>query len=385
MLLKIAIFSILFLVGVSARGHVAWNFQNGNTVESKPNACAVNGGTNQIFYGDYGGKIVSLDANTGKLIWKYQTDDMVRASPAVWHGDENPTTKVFVLSGDENVYCLNGATGSVIWKVPTGADYGQFGSSSPAVLPLSSDEALVILGDAGGFIMGLNATDGSIVWQTDNIAQTQRVFASPIIIGNNVYIGSDDGQLHALNALTGESLWNFQTRGALRGGVSTWTNNASGQTLLFFGSNDYNVYALDATDGSLVFKFPTLSFVSGTPAVLDDGSNPASIIVGSYDFNVYSIDVTTGKQNWAYTTADMIIASPTVVQGYGAPMVYIGSNDKNVYALDASTGKLVWNEYVTMPVWSTGTVTTSATPVLVLGTGDNTNTGSPAIYAFNLP
>jgi serine/threonine-protein kinase len=63
------------------------------------------------------------------------------------------------------------------------------------------------------------------------------------------------------------------------------------------------------------------------------------VYVGSEDHNVYALDAKIGGVVWSFLTGDMVHFSPAVAKG----VVYIGSNDRNVYALDAATGAKVWN------------------------------------------
>jgi outer membrane protein assembly factor BamB len=52
------------------------------------------------------------------------------------------------------------------------------------------------------------------------------------------------------------------------------------------------------------------------------------VYVGSYDNNVYALDASTGAKLWSYTTGNAIGSSPTVANG----VVYVGSGDNNLYA-----------------------------------------------------
>ena len=58
------------------------------------------------------------------------------------------------------------------------------------------------------------------------------------------------------------------------------------------------------------------------------------VYVGSYDKNVYALNAKTGVKLWSYATGDIVASSPAVGNG----VVYVGSYDKNVYALNAKTG-----------------------------------------------
>jgi outer membrane protein assembly factor BamB len=52
------------------------------------------------------------------------------------------------------------------------------------------------------------------------------------------------------------------------------------------------------------------------------------VYVGSYDKNVYALNAKTGAKLWSYTTGGGVHTSPSVTNG----LVYVGSDDGNVYA-----------------------------------------------------
>jgi len=56
------------------------------------------------------------------------------------------------------------------------------------------------------------------------------------------------------------------------------------------------------------------------------------VYVGSDDNHVYALDAADGSVRWRFQTADDVSSSPAVVDG----VVYIGSGDSYLYALDAS-------------------------------------------------
>jgi len=53
------------------------------------------------------------------------------------------------------------------------------------------------------------------------------------------------------------------------------------------------------------------------------------VYVGSGDKNLYAIDAGTGKEKWRFTTGSYVVSSPAVSNG----VVYVGSLDKNLYAV----------------------------------------------------
>ncbi|MFB0523671.1 MAG: PQQ-binding-like beta-propeller repeat protein, partial [Candidatus Bathyarchaeia archaeon] len=105
--------------------------------------------------------------------------------------------------------------------------------------------------------------------------------------------------------------------------------------LVYIGSYDYNVSALNATTGEKIWNYPTSGQVISSPAV----SGGVVYIGSSYnDHHVYALNATTGAQIWNYTTGSNVWSSPAVCGG----VVYVGSVDSRVYALNATTGAQIW-------------------------------------------
>jgi eukaryotic-like serine/threonine-protein kinase len=130
-----------------------------------------------------------------------------------------------------------------------------------------------------------------------------------------VYVGSVESNVYALNASSGALLWIYATGG------SVYSSPAVANGVVYIGSRDDNLYALDATTGAKLWSYTTDWFVDSSPAVAN-----GVVYVGSEDDNVYALDVGTGARLWNYNTgANIFYASPTVANG----VVYIGSNANN--------------------------------------------------------
>jgi len=139
---------------------------------------------------------------------------------------------------------LNAATGVQEWNYSAGGGY----ESSPAVV-----NGVVYVVSIGGSLFALNAASGIKLWsytpvsiQVGNYTPVGVIFdSSPSIVNGVVYVGSDsdpaqglDAHVYALDALSGEELWNYTTDGAV---VSC---PAVVDGVVYFGSEDgYSVYA----------------------------------------------------------------------------------------------------------------------------------------------
>ncbi len=128
--------------------------------------------------------------------------------------------------------------------------------------------------------------------------------------------------------LTPTLIWKYTT------GNGGWTAPAVVKGVIYIGSDDHNVYALNASNGAKLWNFTTGSLVRSSPAVVN-----GVVYVGSMDDNVYALNATTGLEIWKFTTGDMVVSSPAVVNG----VIYIGSEDEKIYALSAGNGIQLWN------------------------------------------
>lgn len=117
------------------------------------------------------------------------------------------------------------------------------------------------------------------------------------------------------------------------------------QGLLFVGSYDNNLWALNVENGQLRWKFPTDGGVATTPAIAEEEN---LVIAGSNDFSIYAVDIRSGRQNWKLTTQGPIRSSPTVAHGH----VFFGSDDHKFYAVRVATGRAAWKYDAGSPIRS---------------------------------
>jgi PGF-CTERM protein len=151
---------------------------------------------------------------------------------------------------------------------------------------------------------------------------------------------------------------------------------------VFIGSNDGNVYALDAGNGSEQWRFQAGDGVSSSPTVVDE-----TVFVGSNDNNTYALDAGDGTEQWRFQTGDTVLSSPTVVDG----TVFVGSNDNNMYALDAGDGTEQWRFEIgvgrSSPTVVDGTVFVGGSKMYALDAGDGTEQWhfKPRFFADSSP
>ncbi|MEV8635653.1 PQQ-binding-like beta-propeller repeat protein [Streptosporangium sp. NPDC051023] len=167
------------------------------------------------------------------------------------------------------------------------------------------------------------------------------VGSSPAVADGVVYIGSNDRKVYALDAKTGAERWTHKTGG--------WVGSslAVADGVVYIGSYDRKVYALDAKTGAERWTHKTSSPVRSSLAVAD-----GVVYIGSDDGKVYALDTKTGAERWTYETSSPVRSSPAVADG----VIYVRGNDRKVYALNAKTGAERWTHETSEPVSSSPVV-----------------------------
>lgn len=172
------------------------------------------------------------------------------------------------------------------------------------------------------------------VWE---FACEDEVGSSPFVADGVLYVGSYDHNLYALDAKTGQFQWKFPTEEAICSSPRVW------QSLVFIGSDDNLVYAVYRDAGNIAWSKPTRGRVISSPTVA-----MAHVFFGSDDHFLYNLDARNGRQVWAFEAEDHIRSSPAV----SGDLVYFGSDDGSVYAVEVQTGKLKWKFATNRPVLS---------------------------------
>jgi outer membrane protein assembly factor BamB len=153
------------------------------------------------------------------------------------------------------------------------------------------------------------------------------VWSSPAVADGIVYIGSDDRSVYALDADTGAVVWSKQTRGKVR------SPPAVVKGVVYVGSEDHKVYALNATSGQTVWRTALNGEIElSSPLVAND-----MVYVGSLDGHLYALDQATGAIVWK-TKLWAVRGSAA----FAGDTIYVGSYKSKVFALNADTGATVW-------------------------------------------
>ncbi len=207
------------------------------------------------------GTLKKIDAKTGKQIWQQNVGKFVARRPILHNG------KLFAVSVQQKVFCIDFATGKTQWIYD-------------AVQP-----------------SGLIISGGS----------------EPIILGNTLIVGTNEGVLHGVDVKQGKRAWLFDP-------------------------------------GSKEFRFRD---VIGQLAIVD-----GAVLVSRYDGLVYLLNVK-GKRRILWQKKLMNLTASHTRKG----ITYLSGLNGEFLSLDAKSGRIIWKTEVGQPVRSI----TSGDKVVYLG------------------
>jgi outer membrane protein assembly factor BamB len=269
----------------------------------------------------------SVDARQVEPAWVFDAGSALWAGPAVAAG------MIHAGADDGRLYALDARTGTERWFFQAGGPIRTRAAIARDAVFFQADD---------GFLYSLSARSGDERWRVRVVDATiKRVppgqpgsrydsFGSDVVVaGERLYLGTHDGKVLALDAASGQRVWEFTCGDAVVAAPTVVGSN------VYFGSYDHNVYGLDTGTGRLVWKYDTGAPVVSTPAVAN-----GRVIVGSRSYDLLGLDSETGDLLWKrYVWFSWIESSASVRGRIG----YVGSSDATtVFAFDARTGQPVW-------------------------------------------
>jgi outer membrane protein assembly factor BamB len=224
-------------------GRVAWSAQY--RLPKRSVRPAFGGG---VSYGDgrvYAltgyGVAVAYDAETGKQLWDRALGQPLRGAPTV------AGNRIFAVSQDNQLHALNATTGELLWTVTGTVEIaGILGIGAPAV-----QLDTVVAGFSSGELNAVRAETGRSVWQ-DQLARTGRSTAmaaladidgSPVIDRGRVYAVGHGGRMVALELATGQRAWE-------RNFAGVWTPWLAGE-FIYLVTVDGEVLCITRSEGKV--------------------------------------------------------------------------------------------------------------------------------------
>lgn len=325
---------------------VKWSFQADGMVECYgPGVADLDrDGRTEVIFGSCAGTVYCLDGATGSLIWSYRTGSDAITAPLIKDFDGDGELDVVMGSFDGKVYCFS-AAGAVKWSFDTRDQIW----SSPAALDVSGDgRPEVFAGTRRDTLYCLDGPTGSVRWAA---ALGRDIGPSSPAVGDvngdgipEVLVGCENGLLYCFNATNGALLWTFKTEGTV------WSSpgivDVGGTKRIVFGSGDGWVYCLTG-HGSLVWKHKVGQYTNSSPSFADlDQDGSLEIVIGSSDglLSCFSVD---GSVKWTYPVNCDVHRGPAIADINGDGWLEVLSSahyHDTLNCVIGPTGSLAWRK-----------------------------------------
>lgn len=255
-----------------------------------------------------------------------------------------------------SIFCLDAATGKLIWQVDkVGAQDLKGFFSSPT---LSADGKFLLIGEGLHFdtdchLLCLHADSGKLHWKID--VPKNHVESSPAVFGDLVVVGA--GAIERANHLPVESP-GYAFAVGISDGQIRWQSDIvdpesspaiapDGIVYIGSGANGSAVVAFNP-DGTRLWKTSTPYPATGAVSLLYD---VVVIGTGRGDFvnadphpagAVLALDRTTGQIRWKTELPDAVLGNLVIVDG----KVFCPVRDGTVVALDLENGERIWQQQI---------------------------------------
>ena len=252
-----------------------------------------------------------VDGASGAVVWKFAAPDAVYQVARIGDVNGNGTTDVLVATGDtygEYTYCVDGGSSgyaTYIWRFYV----GDTSYTTAGIRDVNQDgipDAIVGTWDSDGHVFCVSGADGSLIWSYSVGYYTSVMRVVPMEDLN------DDGYMEVL--------------------VASWKNAViclDGRT-----GEEYWSVPTGTTNGGDVWAIWPLSDV--------DYDGYADVVAGSFDLKAYCVSGRSGELIWDYTVGNRVYTvrglGDVNGDGVGEALVgtqYYGGTGGTVFCLDA--------------------------------------------------
>lgn len=181
--------------------------------------CSPTFGGNHIFFGNQNGELISVDNNTGKIVYRHKIAEGFEGGTTYLNGS--------VFLGDQNgiVYRISADQGTVVWKLNTGSKINNF---------ITYHNKQIFAGNLAGKLYSLNMDTGKINW-TSNLGGV--INATPLIFNNYILQPNLDKNTYLIDINNGKVKQTIKFDNKCR------TTPAYYNGMLYFGIDNGEIYA----------------------------------------------------------------------------------------------------------------------------------------------
>ena len=280
-----------------------------------------------IYVLSYYGKLYKFDTRSSE-IWNFTAGSTLNAAymstPSAWSGkiyfiaNVSGTYKLFAIDENKNQ----------VWNESL--------LGIPKATPVIYNGVVYI--PTSERLYGFNATNGDEIWNVS----FNGVLSTPAVYDDKIYIANKT-KLFCFNTQTMHELWNFTAIPNANSFDSIASSPAIADGIVYFATNTANgtIYALNATTGSVVWKYVTNNYIMSSPFIYN-----GKLYIGADDNNLYIFGLWKGKVNLnpAKITVELKDGSATQINGNTALAALIKASESGGF--NVTVVNSTWGLYV---------------------------------------
>ena len=279
-------------------------------------------GFGKILVADREGLLQARDLMSGRLIWEKKTDIHFSAGPGLGEGS------VILGSSDAEVAAFNGENGEPLWKSRV--------SSEVLSVPVIA-KGIVVVRTTDGEIVALNEKNGGKLWNYEHNAPALSVrgVGTPVVVGDNVIEGYDNGKLMSLRLTDGKYVWETSVaipkgRSEVERLVDLDVDPIEVSGVVYIASYHGGAAAISEVDGDVLWRNETISSYTG---MSHDFRN---LYLSDSADDVWQLEQRTGSSLWKQKDLHQRkLTAPTVYDNY----VVVGDFEGYVHWLSSTDGR----------------------------------------------
>ncbi len=308
-----------------------------------------------VYVPDSNGTLHALALADGKPKWAYKSEGGFATTPLVLNN------RIYLGDLDGLLHCVDAAKGTKIWTYDSGTSIHASANASP-------DGKVIVFGNDGAQVIGVDAESGKKLWEGKggdrinacpavgkggpwgdaglafftgcdaqllaiDIATGNQKFAAPLgglapgsptLLDDRIIAATGEGFVLALSPDGQKQLWKYED--VDEAGAMFYSSPAAADGIVVLGCRDRQVHAIHADSGKRAWTFKTRGEVDAT-AVISAGR----VYVPSKDKFLYVLDLKSGKELWKFQAKRAVTAGPAVAGG----VIVFGDTAGNVFCLEA--------------------------------------------------
>jgi outer membrane protein assembly factor BamB len=282
----------------------------------------------RIYAAAHDGRVAAIDATDGRRAWRVDTDLPLSAGPGYGDG------LLALGSSDGDLLLLSATDGREIWREDVGSEV----LSVPAI-----GAGLVVLQTVDGRLLALSVADGTRQWVIEQSVPrlSLRGTASPVIAGDRVVTGFDNGRVGAYTLMEGEAIWEITLSPPSGRTEIERLVDINTQPLVVGG--DVYVVAFQGRLASLALESGQLLWARDLSSYAGMNADLTNLYITDQSSEVIALSRRSGTPNWVNDS--MRLRELTAPVPFGNAVV-VGDLEGYAHWLNPDTGDLMARERV---------------------------------------